>query len=215
MPEKLTWQFEFSYEGLSLQESIKHFSKFTSDIWQIHPFSEGNTRATAVFMIKYMRTLGLKVENDVFKKYSWYFRNALVQANYNDLKNGIHATTKYLEMFFSNLLLGTDFELKNRYLHINYSSCMENNTPQSAELEPLKGNNCTLDCTLDELWILKTLYADPKCTLKELADKLGLSERSIKTRVAALKEKAYLKRVNGRRSGHWVVLVDISKSNNI
>ena len=86
----------------------------------MHPFAEGNTRATAVFMIKYMRTFGLQVENEAFKTYSWYFRNALVRANYNDWKNGIYATPKYLEQFFSNLVLGTEHTLKNRYLHIDY-----------------------------------------------------------------------------------------------
>ena len=111
---------QFSYEGLSLKESIKHLVKFTSDIWQIHPFCEGNTRATAVFIIKYMRTFGLDVDNDAFKMHSWYFRNALVRANYNDLKNGIHATTKYLEMFFGNLLMGTKFQLKNRCMHVDF-----------------------------------------------------------------------------------------------
>ena len=111
---------QFSYEGLSLAESVRHLAKFTSDIWQIHPFCEGNTRATAVFMIKYMRTLGFEVNNDAFEKHSWYFRNALVRANYNDLKKGVHATTKFLELFFSNLLLGTEHELKNRYMHIEY-----------------------------------------------------------------------------------------------
>ena len=111
---------QFSYKGLNLQKSIQHLARFTSDIWQIHPFCEGNTRATAVFIIKYMDTLGLKVNNDAFKQHSWYFRNALVRANYNDIRNGIHATTTYLEMFFSNLLLDADYELKNRYLHIDY-----------------------------------------------------------------------------------------------
>ena len=111
---------QFSFKGLNLQKSIQHLARFTSDIWQIHPFCEGNTRATAVFIIKYMDTSGLKVNNDAFKQHSWYFRNALVRANYNDIKNGIHATTKYLEMFFSNLLLDADYELKNRYLHIDY-----------------------------------------------------------------------------------------------
>lgn len=110
----------FSYEGLTLEEAVKHLAKFASDIWQIHPFSEGNTRATAVFMIKYMKTLGFEVSNDVFKEHSWYFRNALVRANYNDLKNGVHATTKFLEQFFSNLLLGTNYALKNRYMHVDY-----------------------------------------------------------------------------------------------
>ena len=122
--ETLEYDFKqekaFSYEGLSMQDAVKHLAKFTSDIWQVHPFAEGNTRATAVFMIKYMRTFGLQVENEAFKTYSWYFRNALVRANYNDWKNGIYATPKYLEQFFSNLVLGTEHTLKNRYLHIDY-----------------------------------------------------------------------------------------------
>ena len=91
---------EFSYEGLSLDDRVKHLAKFTSDIWQIHPFCEGNTRAMAVFMIKYMKTFELSIENDAFNKHSWYFRNAHVIANYNDLTKGIHANTKYLEMFY-------------------------------------------------------------------------------------------------------------------
>lgn len=112
---------EFPYEGLSLDDRVKQLAKFTSDIWQIHPFCEGNTRAMAVFMIKYMKTFGFDMNNDAFEEHSWYFRNALVRANYNDWKHGIHATTKFLEMFFSNLLLGTDYELKNCYMHIDFT----------------------------------------------------------------------------------------------
>lgn len=110
----------FSYEGLSMEDKIYHISKFTSGIWQIHPFSEGNTRTTAVFIIKYLRKLGFDINNDMFEKYSWYFRNALVRANYSDLKNDIYETTKYLDEFFENLLLNKEHELKNRYLHIDY-----------------------------------------------------------------------------------------------
>ncbi|MCI9141540.1 MAG: cell filamentation protein Fic [Lachnospiraceae bacterium] len=109
---------QFSYKGLPLQEVIKHVAKFVSDIWQIHPFCEGNTRATAVFLIQYLKTLGFRVSNDVFAENSWYFRNALVRANYNDLKNNVYATTEYLELFFENLLIGGHNDLKNRYLHI-------------------------------------------------------------------------------------------------
>lgn len=116
-----TTEKQFSYEGLSVEESVKHLAKFASGIWQIYPFCEGNTRATAVFMIKYMKTFGFKANNDVFEKNSWYFRNALVRANYNNLQNGVHVTTKFLEMFFSNLLLGTEYELKNRYMHVDYA----------------------------------------------------------------------------------------------
>ena len=124
--ETLDYDFDtersFSYEGLSLSESVKHLAKFASDIWQIHPFCEGNTRATAVFMIKYVKSFGFDVNNEAFEKHSWYFRNALVRANYNDFKNGVHASARFLEQFFSNLLLGTEYDLKNRYLHVGYVS---------------------------------------------------------------------------------------------
>lgn len=108
----------FSYQNLSRNEIIKHLAQFTCDIWQIHPFGEGNTRSTAVFIIKYLSSLGYSISRERFAKKSWYFRNALVRANYNDLPNDIHATTLYLERFFENLLFGGNNELKNRYLHI-------------------------------------------------------------------------------------------------
>ena len=195
---------EFSYEGLSLNESIKHLVKFASDIWQIHPFTEGNTRATAVFIIKYMKTFGLKVENDAFKKHSWYFRNALVSANYNDLKNRIHATTKYLEMFFSNLLMGTDYELKNRYMHVDYIPEQRENVAQSATEEDSMGKICPLD----ELAILKLIIENPHITQKEIANRIGKSERTVKNKVALLKEKGYIRRLNGKRNGKWEVLIN-------
>lgn len=108
----------FSYKGLSMQETIAHIARFISRLWQIHVFGEGNTRTTAVFLIKYLRTLGFDVTNDTFAENAWYFRNALVRANYNDLKHGVHETTEFLELFLRNLLLGEHNELHNRYLHI-------------------------------------------------------------------------------------------------
>ena len=111
---------EFSYDGLSLSESVHHISKFTSGIWQIHPFGEGNTRSIAVFIIKYLKTVGFHISNETFAENSWYFRNALVRANYNDWKNGIHETTEFLDMFFENLLLDKHHELKNRFMHVDY-----------------------------------------------------------------------------------------------
>lgn len=110
----------FSYQKLSRNEIVKHLAQFTCDIWQIHPFCEGNTRSTAVFIIKYLNSLGYFIGKECFAKNSWYFRNALVRANYNDLPNDIHATTIYLEKFFENLLFGGKNELKNRYLHIDW-----------------------------------------------------------------------------------------------
>jgi fido (protein-threonine AMPylation protein) len=110
----------FDYVGLDERQTVEHIAKFISDLWQIHPFREGNTRTTAVFTIKYLRTFGYDVANDTFEKHSWYFRNALVRANYNDRRNNILATPEYLNRFFGNLLLGDTFALKNRELHISY-----------------------------------------------------------------------------------------------
>lgn len=110
---------QFSYKDLSMDEIIRHLAAFISRLWQIHVFSEGNTRTTAVFFIKYLRTLGFDVTNDIFAENAWYFRNSLVRANYNDLKNGIHETTEYLELFLRNLLLDEKNPLHNRTLHIS------------------------------------------------------------------------------------------------
>lgn len=110
---------EFSYKGLSMDEIIHHLAVFISRLWQIHIFGEGNTRTTAVFFIKYLRTLGLSATNDIFAENAWYFRNALVRANYTNLQKGIHETTKYLEEFLRNLLLNEKNGLYNRKLHIS------------------------------------------------------------------------------------------------
>jgi fido (protein-threonine AMPylation protein) len=108
----------FSYKELDKREIVEHIAKFISGVWQIHAFGEGNTRTTAVFAIKYLRFSGFEVENDMFAKHSWYFRNALVRANYSDLKNNVHSTIEYLMRFFGNLLLDENNILKNRELLI-------------------------------------------------------------------------------------------------
>ena len=114
-----TEEKKFSYKNLSMEDIIHHLALFVSRLWQIHVFGEGNTRTTAVFFIKYLRTLGFDVTNDIFAENAWYFRNALVRANYNDLKNGVHETTEYLELFLRNLLLDEKNELHNRSMHIS------------------------------------------------------------------------------------------------
>ncbi len=110
---------DFSYKGLSMDEIIRHLAVFVSRLWQIHIFGEGNTRTTAVFFIKYLRTLGFSTTNDIFAENAWYFRNALVRANYTNLQKDIHETTEYLEVFLRNLLLNEKNELYNRDLHIS------------------------------------------------------------------------------------------------
>ena len=123
----------FSYKKLTMDEVIHHLAIFVSRLWQIHVFAEGNTRTTAVFFIKYIRTLGFDVTNDIFAENAWYFRNALVRANYNNLKNGVHETTEYLEMFLRNLLLGEKNELHNRTMHIS-----GNLSPTKVDIETTK-----------------------------------------------------------------------------
>lgn len=168
---------QFSYEGLSVDGAVKHLAKFASDIWQIHPFGEGNTRATAVFMIKHMKTFGFRVNNDAFEKNSWYFRNALVRANYNNLQKGVHSTTKFLELFFSNLLLGTNRELKNRYMHINY---VNGSNLQSVNSKVSKFQFDTLDCTLEEVAILELIAKNPNIKQQELVEATGKSLSTVK-----------------------------------
>ncbi len=110
---------KFSYKGLDIDAIIKHLAAFISRLWQIHIFGEGNTRTTAVFFIKYLRTLGFNATNDTFAENAWYFRNSLVRANYTNLQKGIHETTEFLELFIRNLLLNEKNTLYNRLLHIN------------------------------------------------------------------------------------------------
>lgn len=188
---------QFSYEGLSVDASVRHLAKFALDIWQIHPFREGNTRATAVFMIKYMKTFGFRVNNDAFGKNSWYFRNALVRANYNNLQNGVHATTKFLEIFFSNLILGTNYELKNRHMHVDYT---DKNDSQSINPKVPKSQFDTLECTLEELAVLGLVAKSPSIKQKELADATGKSVATVKRIMKSLQDKKYIRRESGKLS---------------
>lgn len=150
----LNYDFEqekqFSYRGISLFQAVQHIIGFVSGIWQIHAFGEGNTRTTAVFTIKYLRTFGFDSNNTLFAQYAWYFRNALVRANYNDFKNNIYATEEYLERFFSNLLLGENNTLKNRDLLVATGN--KGNVQSAKEQDNIisKSKICTLDCTLEE-----------------------------------------------------------------
>ncbi len=184
----------FNYRDLDKQEFIKHISGFTSNIWQIHPFTEGNTRTTAIFIIKYLKTFGIEINNTPFEENSWYFRNALVRANYSNFEKDIYETTEYLEKFFSNIILNSNYELKNRYLHIDYS--------QSAKMALWSG-------TLNEEKILKLVKNNPKITQQNISDNTGLSLRTVKRIVSKLQKVNVLVRINGKRYGEWLVKVNL------
>lgn len=190
-----TQERNFSYKGLSPVESVKHIAKFISGLWQIHPFMEGNTRTTAVFTILYLRQFGFQVNNEPFRDHSWYFRNSLVRANFNDYQQGISSTTLFLERFFENLLFDGKNELKNRFCHIRWNpeAKVQSATPKCQNV------------TLEESIILGILVNEPKTTQKQLALKIKKSERTVKRIMDSLRSKGIISRKNGKRNGHWMI----------
>jgi DNA-binding MarR family transcriptional regulator/prophage maintenance system killer protein len=195
--ETLEYDFEqeknFSYKDIGLDEAIKHLCRFTSNIWQVHPFCEGNTRTTAVFIIKYLRTFGFNINDDVFAENSWYFRNALVRANYKNFEKNIFEDTIYLERFFYNLLTKSNYELKNRYAHIDYTEKENDKNPKS--------NNYTLE----EQAIINIIKTNPTITQEEIASQIDKSTRTVKTYMSKMQEKGLIERKDSKKNGEWII----------
>lgn len=204
---------DFSYKGLSAVESVKHIAKFVSGLWQIHPFMEGNTRTTAVFTIMYLRQFGFLVSNEPFLDHSWYFRNALVRANFNDYQQGISSTTVFLERFFENLLFNGRNELKNRYCHIRWSA--------EAKAEDAGVGNCITTCRKNNVLqgvpqgvpqelsdmqkkIFASIKNDPKISRKKIADNLAVSTKTIARNLAQMRNCVQF--IGRGYSGHWEII---------
>lgn len=179
---------EFSYKGLSQDDLVAHIAGFTSGIWQIHAFCEGNTRTTAVFIIQYLRSIGFDVENDLFAKHSWYFRNALVRANYKNAVKGIDYTPIYLERFFRNLLLGEQWDLRSRYLHIHPTRewkeqpnlATRTSTPSSTPSStPASSKRLQNKFSTDNQLIIRLVkvIGQGQYSIKELMASVGLKDR--------------------------------------
>ncbi|MDR1227056.1 MAG: Fic family protein [Prevotellaceae bacterium] len=231
----LEYDFEqekmFNYKGLSKQQIIEHIAHFVAYLWQIHIFGEGNTRTTAVFLIKYLRKLGFKnISNDLFAEHSWYFRNSLVRANYEDLSRDIHKTDKYLIRFLSNLLLKENNVLKNRELHINFVA------PENAGINVTDVTDNVTDVTdnvTDEkflvigkkflvnnekfpvnnkkfpvigLEILSLIEKNPNITIIELSKQLNISDRAVKNNLNKFKNAGIISRVGSDKTGSWKIL---------
>ena len=191
LKDTLEYDFEsernFKYADLTEDKIIEHLANFVSNLWQIHAFQEGNTRTTAVFFIKYLRSLGYDVTNDVFAKNAWYFRNALVRANFKFIRKGIYDDKKYINMFLRNLLLNEHNVLRNRDLRISIDSTDNGTAPREVRvLELIKGN--------------------PKISIDELANRIGVSPRTIDSVIAVLIKENKIKRVNGKRYGYWEII---------
>lgn len=189
----------FDYNGLSKEEKVKHFTRFIANIWQIHPFSEGNTRTTAVFAIKYLKRLGYNADNLIFEKNSWYFRNALVRANYSNSAKGIYMDTSYLEALFRNIMLDENNDLKNRYTHIRYSEQIQKSSEKKFG-EKQKSSEKTSKI------ILSLLKENPKLSAKKLSESIGISSRAVEKQLASLVQKRLLRREGSPKGGHWEIL---------
>ena len=195
---------EFRYNGLTMTEVIRHLAVFVSRLWQIHVFGEGNTRTTAVFFIKYLRQLGFEADNEMFAKYSWYFRNALVRANYNDLKKGIYETTAYLEKFLRNLILNESNELHNREMHISglFTATKSDdpiNDPINDPIKPVVPNE-------REKQILELLRNHPGITRTGMAKALGCSDATVKRALQSMTERKMIRRIGSNKKGEWIII---------
>ena len=196
----LDWDIEqeknFQYKGLSDDEKIEHIAKFVSGIWQIHAFREGNTRTTAIFTIQYLRSLGYEVNNEMFAKHSWYFRNALVRANYRNIQKGIDYSPIYLVRFFRNLLLKDGWVLKNRYLHIQPTDEWKVQPRIGTPQVPRKLSSSTPQVPHKFSQYVETLilsFNDEYMTSAEIMGAIGLKDRKSFSELylnAALSEKA-------------------------
>ena len=177
---------KFEYLGLSSDEVVDHLSLFVSNLWQVHPFEEGNTRTVAVFLIKYLRSLGFTATNDAFAKNAWYFRNALVRANYQNIRQGVYENRTYLNKFLRNLLLDESNSLHNRDLHIKNAS---------QEIIPLRN-----------LRVIELMKSNPLIKIDEIAKALNVSPRTIDNIVASLVSQNLIKRVGGKKKGRWEII---------
>ena len=175
----ISQEVSFDHTQLSIEDFVRHICQFVSNLWQIHAFREGNTRATAVFAIQYLRSLGFSVDNDLFARHSWYFRNALVRANYSNYQQKIVRDTSFLEKFFRNLLMSENNELRNRYMLIDSPEEWED-TSANAEQAPDKSPDKLPDkFSTDNEYVLRIvgLLGKEKLSIKELLQRANLKDR--------------------------------------
>lgn len=216
---------QFNYGGLSRDEIISHIAHFVAYLWQIHAFPEGNTRTTAVFIIQYLRSLGFKVDNEMFKNHSWYFRNALVRYVYKN-NEGVMYEPKYLERFFRNLLFGEQWVLKNRYLIINppaeYAEQPRLDAPTSTQQVTYKFSK-NMDEIIEKLGkraeklgkklgknrvaILRLIYSNPFVSSVEMAESIGISTTAIDNNIRQMRN-IFIKRIGPNNGGHWEIIME-------
>jgi fido (protein-threonine AMPylation protein) len=196
------------YQNTDFTQSIQHIAQFISSIWQIHAFGEGNTRTTAVFAIKYLRSFGFKIDNEMFAKHSWYFRNALVRANYNDWTNNIHATKEFLMKFFGNLLLGENNELKNRYIKVDWVKDVPVDSQNGGVNGGVNSKNGGVFSGVNLLQriIIDLMLQNSRISVVEIANQTSKPRRTIENNVKKLKELKIIIRIGSDKTGEWKVV---------
>lgn len=208
---------KFSYKGLNMDEIIHHLAIFVSRLWQIHIFGEGNTRTTAVFFIKYLRTLGFYVTNDIFADNAWYFRNALVRANYNDVRKGVYETNEFLELFLRNLLLDEKNELHNRSMHISWLLKVDIEAPKvyiedsKVDIETIKvdirsnNTNCFSSKTINNIQLLFNEVTYNKIFGRtDVMRILNLKEAGSSKLIKKMLDTGIIKEVSGHGKGKYM-----------
>ena len=193
----------FDYRTLTSEETSAHFARFIANIWQIHAFGEGNTRTTAIFAIKYLRKLGYEADNRIFESNSWYFRNALVRANYSNAQKGIYMNTVFLERFFRNIILGEQNELKNRYLHIRADEYLKI-LPANDTAKITVNDNVKI--TVNQRKILDEIRKNPHITQEALSDRVGIARPNINKNMKKLQEQGIIRRVGADKNGYWEIV---------
>lgn len=211
--ELLTFDFneekKFDYSDHSAQGAINHIARFISGVWQIHAFGEGNTRTTAVFLIKYLRSFGFDVNNESFAKHSWFFRNALVRSQYENIPKGIHRTFEPLERFMNFAVFGVPADLRNRTLHIRWNG----DKRQTDVSDEVKRQNDVSETpltlathlSLKEMAVIKLIQENPKISISAISVNTGLGKRTVDRVIASLKEKSILSRIGAKNNATWEI----------
>lgn len=215
LTELLTFDFaeekKYNYSEHTAVEAINHIVRFISSIWQIHAFGEGNTRTTAVFLIKYLRSFGFDVNNESFANHSWFFRNALVRSQYENIPKGIHRTFEPLERFMNFAVFGIPADFRNRTLHIRWKEPLRQNDAS----EGAKRQNDVLETplsfsehlSLKEMAVIRLIASDSKISIASITAKTGMSRRTIDRIIAVLKDKGILAREGAKNNATWKIII--------
>ena len=208
LSELLNYDFgegkKFDYSTVSSAEAIRHIARFISGIWQIHAFGEGNTRTTAVFLIKYIRSFSFEVNNESFEKHSWFFRNALVRSQYGNIPKGIHRTFEPLERFMNFAVFGIPADLRNRTLHIRWDVAKPQSEVSKPQNDVLK-TSLSAPLSLKEMAVIRHIQENPDISITDIAANTRLSKSTIDRVIRALKEKGLLTRTGAKNNATWLI----------